>query len=100
MLGGSPLERPERYAQASPRALLPIGVPQAVVASSMLATEPAVAYRNAGRAAGDDVTLSGTELTGNAELVAMRPGPSPGHRARDLILQLVPPKVGRHRYLP
>lgn len=103
LLGGAPAEVPERYAQASPRALLPLGIPQAVVSSSMLDVDRAIAYRNAGRAAGDDVTLSALSA-GNSTLVLMRPGPgdgrSAGYLTEDLILHLVPPKTGQFRYLP
>jgi acetyl esterase/lipase len=59
-LGGTPEERPQVYAQASPLERLPVGVPQAVVvgrAESPDLREMSRRYVRAARAAGDDVTF-------------------------------------------
>jgi acetyl esterase/lipase len=59
-LGGSPEQHPERYRAASPRALLPLGVPQLVVhgtADDTVPVEIARDYASAARAAGDAVQL-------------------------------------------
>jgi acetyl esterase/lipase len=59
-LGGTPEERPQAYAQASPLERLPVGVPQAVVvgtAESPDLREMSRRYVRAARAAGDDVAL-------------------------------------------
>lgn len=60
LLGGTPEEVPARYRVASPRALLPLGVPQVQVHGDADEHVPAALshdYAAAARAAGDDVTL-------------------------------------------
>jgi acetyl esterase/lipase len=60
LLGGTPEQVPERYAQANPMQLLPIGVPILLVHGEDDETVPVRRSRElaeAGRAAGDDVTL-------------------------------------------
>jgi dipeptidyl aminopeptidase/acylaminoacyl peptidase len=59
-MGGSPFEVPERYAEASPVALLPIGVPMLLVHGDRdenVPVELSIAFAEAARAAGDDVEL-------------------------------------------
>ncbi len=59
-MGGSPAEVPERYAEASPMAWLPIGVPMLLVHGDRDENVPidlSVAFAEAARAAGDDVEL-------------------------------------------
>ncbi len=59
-MGGSPEEVPERYAEASPMALLPIGVPMLLVHGDRDENVPidlSVAFAEAARAAGDEVEL-------------------------------------------
>ena len=60
LLGGTPRELPERYAAASPAALLPLGVPQVLVHGSCDDIVPPAQSRShadAASAAGDDVEL-------------------------------------------
>lgn len=60
LLGGGPCELPERYAVASPAALLPLGVPQVLVqglADEIVPPAIAEAYVAAATAAGDDARL-------------------------------------------
>ncbi len=60
LLGGSPAEVPERYAAASPAALLPLGVPQLLVhgrRDDTVPVEMSRAYAGRAREAGDDVEL-------------------------------------------
>ena len=60
LLGGSPAEVPERYAAASPAALLPFGLPQLLVHGDRDDTVPpgqSRAYVQAARAAGDEAEL-------------------------------------------
>jgi acetyl esterase/lipase len=60
LLGGGPEEVPERYAAASPRARLPLGVPALLVHGDRDAVVPPRISREfaaAARAAGDDVVL-------------------------------------------
>jgi acetyl esterase/lipase len=60
LLGGSAAEVPERYAQADPMRLVPLGIPILLVHGAEDATVPVKRSRRfaeAARAAGDDVTL-------------------------------------------
>jgi acetyl esterase/lipase len=64
LLGGSPDEVPDRYAAASPAALLPLGVGQLLVHGRRDDTVPismSHAYRERAAAAGDDVELVETD---------------------------------------
>jgi acetyl esterase/lipase len=59
-LGGSPAEVPERYAAASPAALLPLGVPQLLVhggRDDLVPLDQSEGYARLAREAGDDVEL-------------------------------------------
>jgi acetyl esterase/lipase len=59
-LGGSPDEVPERYAAASPAALLPLGVPQVLIrgtADNRVPLRVSQEYAQAARDVGDQVTL-------------------------------------------
>lgn len=59
-LGGPPEAVPERYAEASPRSLLPLGVPQVLVHGAADEVVPAPLseeYAAAARASGDEVEL-------------------------------------------
>jgi acetyl esterase/lipase len=70
LLGGSPTELPERYAFASPAALLPLGVPQVLIHGTEDDRVPfavSQAYTAAALAAGDQVTL--LELPGEDHFV-------------------------------
>lgn len=71
-LEGGPAEAPTRYAAASPRALLPLGVTQLVVhgtADVSVPYELGADYRAAAVAAGDEVTLLPLPGTGHFELI-------------------------------
>jgi acetyl esterase/lipase len=60
IMGGTPSERPTRYAELSPLELLPLGVPQVVIHGTddwLLPFAASERYVAAARAAGDDVTL-------------------------------------------
>jgi acetyl esterase/lipase len=59
-LGGGPDSVPERYAEASPAELLPLGVPQVLVhgsADTHVQPEITDGYAERARAAGDDLTI-------------------------------------------
>lgn len=61
LLGGAPDERPEAYAEASPAALLPLGVPQRHLVGASDAIVPPdylETFVAAARAAGDDALLT------------------------------------------
>lgn len=60
LLGGSPATVPERYSAASPAALLPLGVPQALIHGTRDTNVPlsiSQAYTHAAQAAGDHAQL-------------------------------------------
>ncbi|MBV9229511.1 MAG: alpha/beta hydrolase [Chloroflexi bacterium] len=60
LLGGSPGDVPERYATASPAAMLPLGVPQVLIhgtADDRVPFAMSQAYAAAAQAAGDQATL-------------------------------------------
>jgi acetyl esterase/lipase len=60
LLGGSPDQVPERYAAASPAALLPLGIPQVLIHGALDTIVPlqvSRAYTQKATAAGDRVTL-------------------------------------------
>ena len=74
-LGGAPQEVPERYRQASPIELLPLGVPQRLIHGTNDTTVPieiARTYVGAAVAAGDDAKL--VELPGAGHFEAIDPG--------------------------
>jgi len=73
LLGGAPEAVPMRYAEASPAALLPLGVPQrhlVGVHDSIVPPDYLEAYVAAARAAGDDASLELLPGVGHFELVA------------------------------
>lgn len=73
LLGGSPGEVPERYAQASPVELLPLGVPVRLVHGTLDPTVPleqAERLAAAARAAGDDARVVPVEGAGHFDVVA------------------------------
>lgn len=60
LLGGSPTQVPERYAAASPAALLPLGIPQVLVHGALddiVPLQVSQVYTQSAIAAGDRVTL-------------------------------------------
>jgi pimeloyl-ACP methyl ester carboxylesterase len=59
-LGGEPAQIPERYQEASPAALLPLGIPQILVHGTSDDSVPLLIsqdYTQKARAAGDQITL-------------------------------------------
>jgi len=69
-LGGTPDEVPDRYAAASPAALLPIGVPLLVVHGTADATIPVAVsetFAEKARLAGDEVELARVEGAGHMD---------------------------------
>jgi acetyl esterase/lipase len=72
LLGGSPVERPERYRLASPAARLPLGVPQVVVhgdRDEAVPVELSRRYVARARAAGDEATFVELAGVGHMELI-------------------------------
>ena len=73
LMGGLPAEVPERYAQASPAELLPLGVPQRLVHGEqdpIVPLEQVQAFQKRARAAGDDAQLVPLAGMGHFDLIA------------------------------
>jgi acetyl esterase/lipase len=79
-LSGSPQEVPERYRQASPLELVPLGVPQRLVHGAkddVVPFEISERYAKAAKAAGDDARLVTLPEAGHFELIDPRSGEWP-----------------------
>ena len=90
LLGGTLESVPERYAQASPAALLPFAVRQVLVAGSddaVIPTRLLADYEAAARNAGDRVELA--EIRGATHLDLITPGPPAWPTVRDKVLELI-----------
>ncbi|HEX3607699.1 MAG TPA: alpha/beta hydrolase [Candidatus Dormibacteraeota bacterium] len=77
LVGGPPDRVPERYAVASPRERLPLGVPVLLVhgdADDRVPVAMSREYAGAARAAGDDVDLEVVPGSGHPELIDPRSG--------------------------
>ncbi len=75
LMGGDPMQVPDRYAAGSPVALFPLGVPQVQVVGTLDRVMPArarEAHAAAARASGDAVTLEVIEGAGHHELMSPR----------------------------
>jgi pimeloyl-ACP methyl ester carboxylesterase len=84
MLGGTPQSVPERYAQSSASAMLPLGVPQALIWGARDDQVPlAVAerYPRAARSAGDRVRLVVDSAAGHFETASPRAATWPAVRS-------------------
>lgn len=70
LMGGTPGEVPERYREASPKAMLPLGVRQYLVSAMVLTASDAQAYENAARASGDSATVLSVTTGGHFGVIA------------------------------
>ena len=70
LMGGTPDEVPERYREASPKAMLPLGVRQYLVAAAVLALPDAQAYETAARARGDSARVLSVTSGGHFGVIA------------------------------
>ena len=86
LMGGAPSAVPDRYAQGSPAALLPLGVRQLLVsASAVLTPQAAEAYRRTAAAAGDKVDVRVFADSGHFEPIS--PGTDEEADVEHLILE-------------
>jgi acetyl esterase/lipase len=72
LLGGSPLEYPERYQITDPARLLPLGCPVRLVhgtADDVVPCSMSVGFQARGRAAGDDVSLAELPGAGHFDVI-------------------------------
>lgn len=82
-MGGTRVEMPGRYREASPIEMLPIGVRQYLVSAAVLSAAAARAYESAARTAGDSVTVLVAPEGGHFGVIA--PGTPFWPPVRDLI---------------
>jgi acetyl esterase/lipase len=90
-LGGEPADVPERYAEASPAARLPLGLPQVLVhgsADEVVPPSQSRDYAAAARAAGDEVELVEPEGADHFDVV------EPAHAAWLVVVDRLPALVG------
>jgi acetyl esterase/lipase len=90
LCGGSLASAPEHWAQGSPAALLPLGVPQTLIVGTNDRVVPASlveAYERAAREAGDRVTL--VEVSGADHMQVVDPGSQAWHTVLAEVLALV-----------
>ena len=85
LFGGTVHDVPERYAQGSPRALLPLGVPQVLVASMVLTESDANAYKDDASAKHDRASVLVLHDAGHFDMLA--PGNAAWESVEGLILQ-------------
>lgn len=87
LMGGSPEEQPQRYAQASPLELLPIGVPMYLfhgARDSIVPVEMTRVFAGRAKSRGDQVKVEILNEAGHFELVAPQSWPM----VRDAVLEL------------
>ncbi len=89
LLGGTPDSVPDRFALASPSALLPLGVPQYIVSATFVPLAAANRYRDMAVAKGDVVTIIDQSTSGHFEMVT--PGTREEKQVEDLVVQLAQP---------
>lgn len=70
LVGGTPAEQPGRYAEASPLALLPLHVSQAMVQSEVPTVPAAEAYRAAAAAKGETVAVLNVRNGNQVDIIA------------------------------
>ena len=90
LIGGSPDDVPERYAQGSPIELLPTGMPQHLINGARDPIVPEAfghAYKAAGQRAGDSVELTVLPDAGHFELIV--PTTNAWASVRDTILEML-----------
>jgi acetyl esterase/lipase len=85
LLGGMPQAVPDRFAQGSPIALVPIKVPQFLIVSTVLTDGEARHYRHAAKAAGDQVAITHLKNAGHFDMLA--PGGMPWATVEQVILR-------------
>jgi acetyl esterase/lipase len=81
LMGGTPDSLPARYNHASPFEVLPIGVPQYLVASVVLTVEEANRYRDRATAAGDVIEVLAPADGGHFDIIAPGSAVWPGVEA-------------------
>jgi acetyl esterase/lipase len=86
LMGGTPADLPERYHEASPQELLPLGVPQVLISAAVLTPDKALEYQKLAQAKGDVVETLMLD-TGHFEPIA--PGTPAWASVKAIILKQV-----------
>jgi len=68
-MGGTPAQQPIRYQQASPKSLLPLGVPHFLISAMVLPPQKAKEYQDLARSKGHRVEVLALNA-GHFELIA------------------------------
>ncbi|MDI1477794.1 alpha/beta hydrolase [Polyangium sp. y55x31] len=87
LLGGTPAEVPERYAETNPSELVPIGVPQSLIhgtADDVIPLSGSVNYRHHAHDAGDQVSLKKVHNADHFDVITPTSSKWPQVRARIL----------------
>lgn len=85
LTGGTPAQVPDRFRQASPYALQPLGIPQDLVVASFMSPDEAQRYRDHGAALGDWIQILTLPASGHFEPIA--PGQPEWAKVQALILR-------------
>ncbi|MFS0737069.1 alpha/beta hydrolase [Sphingomonas sp. 1P06PA] len=93
LIGGTPAEQPQRYIDASPYALQPLGVRQYLVAGPVLTKRDADNYKAHGEGVGDKVEV--LDLTGTGHFEPIAPGTAEYVRTEEMILRALGVPAGR-----
>jgi acetyl esterase/lipase len=95
LIGGSPSELPDRYRQASPANLLPIGVKQVLITGTQDKVVPpwlGQQYEEKAKKAGDDVSFVAVDNASHFEVIA--PGSVAWFKAKEAVLSMLKLKKG------
>jgi acetyl esterase/lipase len=88
LVGGTPMEQAGRYREASPQEMVPLGVPQYLVAAAVLRPDEALRYQERARAAGDSVAVLPITNGGHFDVIG------PGRAAFPAVLSFLRQAMG------
>jgi acetyl esterase/lipase len=91
LMGGTPTEQAGRYREASPQEILPLGVPQYLVAAQVLRPDDALQYQARARTAGDSVAVLPVTNGGHFDVIG------PGRPAFPAVLSFIRQAIGPAR---
>ncbi len=87
VMGGSPKEVPDHYAQGSPIALLPVAADERLVASVVLTPDEAEDYKRAAASKGEVVSVTALKDAGHFDMLS--PASESGGQVEHIILDAV-----------
>lgn len=89
LMGGSATAVPDRFAQASPSQLLPLGVPQYIVSATFVPLAAARRYSDMATALGDSVAITDQTNSGHYEMIT--PGTPQEAQVETIVVNLLHP---------